>query len=240
MKLGADFRRDERVAAMHSKKRRGAEENSPQSALDFLRGSVEAVPGGGTSRRVRFEREVEGLRLWSAQEDCRLTTDFAVALKPVASGAEHDVFFAEELQSAIKITRNGRFGHSLEGEGISALPSEYLRRLIYHNELFGDRIAVCGVMVVERSVHLVSRQPWIKSASARPVPEQDEIDEYFAGLDFSKSDQLTAPAYYHRTLNVAVLDAHPLNVLRDENGRLVPIDVVVGKPSNATRALLGF
>ena len=75
---------------MHSKKRRGTEENSPQSALDFLRGSVEAVPGGGTSRRVRFEREVEGLRLWSAQEDCRLTTDFAVALKPVASGAEHD------------------------------------------------------------------------------------------------------------------------------------------------------
>lgn len=225
---------------MHSKKRRGAEENSPQSALDFLRGSVEAVPGGGASRRVCFEREVEGLRLWSAQEDCRLTTDFAVALKPVASGAEHDVFFAEETQSALKITRDGRFGHSLEGEGISALPSEYLRRLVYHNELFGDRIAVCGVMVAESSLHLVSQQPWIKSASARPVPEQDEIDEYFAGLGFSKSDQLGAPAYYHRTLDVAVLDAHPLNVLRDENGRLVPIDVVVGKPSNATRTLLGF
>lgn len=71
------------------------------------------------------------------------------------------------------------------------------------------------------------------------MPEQDEIDEYFAGLDFSKSDQLAAPAYYHLTLNVAVLDAHPLNVLRDENGRLVPIDVVVGQPSNPTRALLG-
>ena len=225
---------------MHSKKRGGTEENSPQSALDFLLGSLGAVPGSRDSRRGRFEREVEGLRLWSAQKDCRLNADFAAALKPVASGAEHDVFFAEELQSAIKITRNGRFGHSLEGEGISALPSEYLRRLIYHNELFGDGIVVCGVMVVERSVHLVSRQPWIKSASARPVPEQDEIDEYFAGLDFRKSDQLAAPAYYHRTLNVAVLDAHPLNVLRDENGRLVPIDVVVGKPSNATRALLGF
>lgn len=168
---------------MHSKKRRGAEENSPQSALDFLRGSVEAVPGGGTSRRVRFEREVEGLQLWSGQEDCRLTTDFAVALKPVASGAEHDAFFAEETQSAMKITRDGRFGHSLEGEGLSALPSEYLRRLVYHNELFGDRIAVCGVIVAENSL----QQPWIKSAFARPVPEQDEIDEYFAGGSVSAS-----------------------------------------------------
>jgi len=225
---------------MHSKKRRGAEENSPQSALDFLRRSIEAVPCSGALRRVRFEREVEGLRLWSAQEDCRLTSDFAVALKPVASGAEHDVFFAEELQLALKITRSGRFGHSLEGEGISALPSEYLQRLVYHNHLFGDHIVVCGVMVAESSLHLVSQQPWINSASARPVPEQDEIDEYFAGLGFSKSDQSAAPAYYHRNLDVAVLDAHPLNVLRDENGRLVPIDVVVGKPSDATRLLLGF
>jgi hypothetical protein len=225
---------------MHSKKCRGTEENSPQSALDFLLGGLGAVSGGGVSRRRRFDCEVEALRLWSAQEGCRLTADFAALLKPVASGAEHEVFFAEELQSAIKITRDGRFGHSLEGEGISALPSEYLQRLIYHNELFGDRIVVCGVLLTEGSAQLVSRQPWIKPVAGRPVPDQGEIDDYFAELGFVRSDQLEAPAYYHPAMDVAVLDAHPLNVLRDESGRLVPIDVVIGKPGDATRALLGF
>jgi hypothetical protein len=225
---------------MHSKKCRGTEEYTPQSALDFLLGSLEAVSGGGASRGRRLECEAEGLQLWSAQEDCRLTPDFVAALKPVASGAEHDVFFAEEFQSAIKITRNGRFGHSLVGEGVSALPSEYLRRLIYHNDLFGDRIVICGVITMENSVQLVSRQPWIKPAAGRPVPEQDEIDVYFAQLGFTKSERLVAPAFYHQALDVAVLDAHPLNVLRDESGLLVPIDVVIGKPSDATRALLGF
>jgi hypothetical protein len=37
-----------------------------------------------------------------------------------------------------------------------------------------------------------------------------------------------------------VLDAHPQNILRDESGRLVPIDVVVGTPGKAVRGLLGI
>ena len=224
---------------MHSQTRRGDAESPPQSALEFLRGSVGAVPAGGGSRRSQFEREVEALRLWSAEADRCLSSDFCKGLKPVASGAEHEVFFDEAGQLAVKLTRDGRFGHSLAGEGLSALPSEYLRRLAYHNELFGDRISIRGVFSSEGTVQLVSLQPWIKLDAEHPVPDQDDVDDYFQNIGFIRSVHATVPVYYHAELDLAVLDAHPQNILRDERGCLVPIDVVVGTPGKAVRALLG-
>ena len=225
---------------MHSQARRGAAESPPQSALEFLRRSVGTVQTGGSSRRGRFEREVEALCLWSAEADCSLSSDFCKGLKPVASGAEHEVFFDQAGQLAVKLTRDGRFGHSLEGEGLSALPSEYLQRLIYHNELFGDRITLRGVLSSEGAVQLASLQPWIKLDAENPVPDQDDVDDYFRNIGFIRSPQASVPAYYHAKLDLAVLDAHPQNILRDERGRLVPIDVVVGTPGKAVRALLGI
>ena len=225
---------------MHSQARRGDAEDPPQSALEFLRASVGAVQAGGSSRRRHFEREVEALRLWSAEADRCLSSDFCKGLKPVASGAEHEVFFDEAAQLAVKLTRDGRFGHSLAGEGLSALPSEYLQRLVYHNELFGDRISLRGVLRSEGAVHLVSFQPWIMLDAEDPVPEQDDVDDYFRNIGFIRSQQATVPVYYHAELDLAVLDAHPQNILRDEHGRLVPIDVVVGTPSKAVRSMLGI
>jgi hypothetical protein len=198
------------------------------------------VQAGGSSRRRHFEREVEALRLWSAEADRCLSSDFFKGLKPVASGAEHEVFFDEAAQLAVKLTRDGRFGHSLAGEGLSALPSEYLQRLVYHNELFGDRIPLRGVLRSEGAVHLVSFQPWITLDAEDPVPEQDDVDDYFRNIGFIRSQQAAVPVYYHTELDLAVLDAHPQNILRDEHGRLVPIDVVVGTPSKAVRSMLGI
>ena len=225
---------------MHSQARRGDAESPPQSALEFLRRSVGAVQAGGGSRRSQFEREVEALCLWSAEADRCLSSDFCKGLKPVASGAEHEVFFNEARQLAVKLTRDGRFGHSLEGEGLSALPSEYLQRLIYHNELFGDRISLRGVLRSEGAVHLVSFQPWIKLDAEHPVPDQGDVDDYFRNIGFIRSLHAAVPVYYHAELDLAVLDAHPQNILRDESGRLVPIDVVVGTPGKAVRGLLGI
>ena len=160
---------------MHPQARQRDAESPPQSALEFLRRSVGAVQAGRGSRRSQFEREVEALRLWSAEAGCCLSSDFCKGLKPVASGAEHEVFFEEAGQLAVKLTRDGRFGHSLEGEGLSALPSEYLQRLIFHNELFGDRISIRGVFSLEGAAQIVSLQPWIKLDAAKPVPNQEEV-----------------------------------------------------------------
>jgi hypothetical protein len=128
----------------------------------------------------------------------------------------------------------------LEGEGLSALPSEYLQRLIYHNELFGDRISIRGVFSSEGAVQLVSLQPWIKLDAEHPVPDQGDVDDYFRNIGFIRSLHAAVPVYYHAELDLAVLDAHPQNILRDESGRLVPIDVVVGTPGKAVRGLLGI
>ena len=88
-------------------------------------------------------------------------------------------------------------------------------------------------------MQLVSLQPWIKLDAEHPVPDQDDVDDYFQNIGFIRSVHAIVPVYYHAELDLAVLDAHPQNILRDERGCLVPIDVVVGTPGKAVHALLG-
>jgi len=102
---------------MDSEKSRGNSESPLQSALDFLRESLGAVPPSGRSRRWSFQHEVVIFAEWATRLGYCLSEDFLQQFKPVSSGAEHEVFFDQFSQCAIKVTRDGRFGHSLIGEG---------------------------------------------------------------------------------------------------------------------------
>lgn len=63
----------------------------------------------------------------------------------VGAGAEHETYVDTEGGHAFKFTHDGRFGHCLRDEGAVATPLDYLRRLAWHNELFGDDIRLHGV-----------------------------------------------------------------------------------------------
>ena len=226
---------------MHSKESCRDKGSSPQSALDFLLGSLGPMPQSRGSGRRRFQEEVEALQQWASScGRCLINDDGLRGFKPVASGAEHDVFFDEVGQRAIKVTRDGRFGHSLEGEGLSATPTAYLQRLILHNDLLGDHVEVLGVWSTEGSARIISSQPWVTEAEVGVVLTQSDITAWFSDLGFELFVCAEVPAYYRSGWDVVVLDANVKNVLCDTSGRLFPIDVVIGVPGQKVRQMFGL
>ena len=130
----------------------GSKGNTLITASDYLRAGTRAMREGGATRRELFQSEVRLLRIWTQETGIFLNLEALKGLRPATSGAEHEVFFDPENNTAVKLTRAGSYGHSLIEEGRSALPSEYLVRLHYHNELFGDCIRLLGVLGGETSL----------------------------------------------------------------------------------------
>ena len=217
-----------------------SEENTLITAADYLRAGTGAMFEGGASRRELFQSEVRFLRSWTQEAGHFLNQDAFKGLRPVTSGAEHEVFFNAANNTAVKLTRAGSYGHSLIEEGRSALPSEYLVRLHYQNELFGDCIRLLGILAGETNLRILTSQPWITAHSQAPTPLEEEIDDYFEDVEFLRIHSVEVAAYYNSATDIVVLDAHTQNVLRDENGKLVPIDIVIGHPGEWTRKWLGI
>jgi len=128
----------------------------------------------------------------------------------------------------------------LIGEGQSALPSEYLQRLIHHNQIFGDNILLQGILATEGNVRIVTSQPWIAENGALADITEADVVEYFESLGFQKSSVADVVAFYNKELDLMVLDANLKNILRDFTGKLFPIDVVVGKPGSEIFERFGF
>lgn len=155
----------------------------------------------------------------------------------VSSGAEHSVYHDSERRVAVKATHVNRFGHSTIAEGVPATLLEYLDRLAWQNLLFGDDIRIEGVASDEEQIEIITTQPWIVVHPDVPTATQREIDDYFEALGFAKLELIAGvPLYFQPELGVVVADAHDQNILRNESGELVPIDLVIGAPG---RELLG-
>jgi hypothetical protein len=208
--------------------------------VDFLFRSTEAVRKSRCTRRDIFNIEVSALREWGQANGLTLATLELNQFTPVSSGAEHEVLFDPVGQRAIKITRAGAFGHSVAGPGLSATPREYLLRWNFHNVLFGDSAGIFGLLCGESSVQCVISQKWVTANAQEPTPAEVEIDSFFRQLNFEKISEVDVPAFYSGALDLVILDAHPHNILRDEAGNLVPIDLVVGTPAPWTREWLGL
>ena len=205
-------------------------DDSPKSAANFIRRSSQAVrarrEGVGAHRSERL-----ALIEWAELLGKRLPFSHVEKFRRVAEGAEHVVFHDLERALAVKATHVNRFGHSVYGEGAQATPVEYLRRLGWHNLLFGDDIRIEGVAFDEEQIQVFTSQPWITAHREFPLPAQTEIDEFFAQIGFRKfMFAPDVPLYFRPEMGLLVADAHDRNVLRSESGRLVPIDVVIGKP----------
>ena len=149
----------------------------------------------------------------------------------VAEGAEHVVYHDPQRGLAVKATHANRFGHSTLGEGVPATPVEYLQRLAWQNQIFGDDIRIEGIASDESQIEVVTTQPWITSHFQFPTPTLDEIDAYFRTYSFVKVCLTPdVPLYFHPQGGLLIADAHERNILRTETGVLAPIDVVIGHP----------
>lgn len=192
--------------------------------------------GGKTGGRS-FASERNSLIEWFRRRDAVLESAFLYKFKPVSTGSEHAVYFDREGLRAIKCTRPNGFGHSVYAIGCHATPLEYLRRLGFHNHLFGDDIHLLGCMISDDgAVEVVSSQPWITAHPSTPDASDSQIAAYLAEVRFKRSLLFEAPVFYNPRLNIVIGDAHGGNVLFSEAGDVVPIDLVIGQPGKELEA----
>jgi hypothetical protein len=123
-----------------------------------------------------------------------------------------------------------------------ATPSEYLRRLAWSNLLLGDEFKIVGVAFDDAErIEIVSAHKWIEAHKERSVPFGEEINDYFARFGFRcVGSNPDAPLFYHDDLKLLLGDAHDTNIIRDINGELAAIDVVIGRPGPRLSAELGI
>jgi hypothetical protein len=206
---------------------------SPEIAFRHLQTSqgsdCSGVGGADQIRRLEQWLRAEGL--------CVPKAAFAGGF--VGSGAEHETYIDIVGGFAVKLTHDGRFGHCLRREGAVSTPMDYLRRLAWHNELFGDDIVLHGLLENSAGLRLVSSQPWIISNPARLTPTQDDIDAFLADFGFTRSRRYPDGfIYFNAEAGLVIGDAQPTNLLLDETGTIRPIDLVIAEPEENFRLKL--
>lgn len=118
---------------------------------------------------------------------------------------------------------------------MDASPDEYLFRLAKQNELFADSIRVVGVARYPQGLSVLTTQPFYKGTRT----DQKVIDAWFDRLGWISLPAKDG-AYYHTEKDLLIMDALPRNVLTQEDGSLMPFDVVIVRPSKSLKSSLGL
>jgi hypothetical protein len=105
---------------------------------------------------------------------------------------------------------------------------EYFERLLLQNSLFGDSIQLEGIAVEGSSTAVLTSQPNIEGNDVTV----DEMLAFMSKLWFQPLRGLSlgrpgALAFYRDLDEVAAFDAHPGNFVKDENGIVLPTDLVL-------------
>ena len=109
-----------------------------------------------------------------------------------------------------------------------ALPLEYLERLLLQNSIFGDDVRLEGVAHEGGKLAILTSQRTILGDG---VTREEMIlfmqKLWFAPLHGLSLGRLGALAFYRDLDEVAAFDAHPGNFVKDGDGVVLPIDLVL-------------
>ena len=217
--------------------------HDPGAILAQLCRLCSAEPEGlGLAREIRADRESQSL---AALFDAKgaVWTETSPPQDDELTGGEHFVHLDEPHARVFKSTKPGKFGFGVGREMvrardrrappritvglIDATPAEYLARLAWQNELFGDRIRVHGMALYPTGVTILSTQPFVWGERT----DQGRIDGWFKAngwLPLPRKDG----AFYHPLRDLLLMDALPRNVLTRADGRVFPFDVVIVRPGS--------
>lgn len=196
---------------------RRLEDRSPEAAAGFTRGRAgeirRASPG-----RSKFSAEFEALYDW-ADQNSRLS-EAPIADRPSDShGQEHEIWYEPEQGRVFKATYPNQFGLAVNAEG-TASPLQYLERLGWQNEVFGDDIRIERIAIENGKLRILTSQPYIDAPSAT----DEEIADFFESNGFETSEHGGRIFFYNPEANLLVYDAHRGNVFNDR-GTIIPIDI---------------
>ncbi len=188
-----------------------------------------------------YDESFRRLVRWAEEAGC-----YFEGLQPLKEGGrEHDLTFIEESRTWLKFTKPAAAGYVISFDfGVPrlepALPLEYLERLQLQNEIFADGVSFVGVAGDRNRARIVTRQPHIRGEHATP----DEIVLLMTEeLGFRLLPERFSVGYAHSLAfvreDVAVFDLRPANVVRTDEGLIVPIDAIPFRLDAGARAILG-
>ena len=161
------------------------------------------------------------------------------------AGEEHRVWIPGDQTRHFKATRPGRCGfyvvsgeeRGFQAELTGALPLEYLERLEFQNGIFGDRIHLEGVADEAGQLVVITSQPTMVGS---PISDDEMLGfmrklwfQPLTGLALGRPGSLS---FYRDLDEVAAFDAHPGNFVKDDNGVVLPIDLVLVRDDAALQA----
>jgi hypothetical protein len=220
-----------------------APKDALESAAANLGGSIppdgESAPGRLYEAR---ELQIQILAGWAEKSSLKVPVHALPEMRQ--HGNEHLICFEENSSRWIKATTPDRFGfiadtdfrlnkatQQWEGGAIlrEALPSEYLRRLLLHNDVFKDDVKMEAIAVGGHGLQVVTSQP----AIVGDAPDYDELRNFMRQLSFSEIPGLhlgyrESLSFFRESDRVLVFDAHPANAIR--TGKMIaPIDFIIQK-----------
>ena len=193
---------------------------SPEQSL-CERLVADDTPGDGKNLHERIRQETESILEWGAETGRILSPDelFEVVKewRELGGQSEHTVFHIESLGRVVKFTLPPNIGAQ------GAIP--YLRNIGYSNELFGDDIQFHGILKTDKGPAFVISQPYVDGVA----PKEDEIADWFSANGYESSGH---NRWRHPEADIEIADAHVGNLIKTEDGELVPIDLQVLSAGN--------
>ena len=202
-------------------------------ATAFLRRCLRADgPADGEDRDFSLpERQWAALLEWAGSCGKILPLDFPAPERE--GGREHDGTIDETSGHWIKYTKPSASGYTVswqeDGKPFlhNAPPLDYLQRLLWQNEIFGDDIRLVGLWQAQpHQWRIVTTQPGLQGGRVT----LDELATAFVvagftllpwrGLGYEGSLSLRCEGF-------DIWDAHPANVLLSPEGLPLPIDVII-------------
>ncbi len=195
--------------------RRTSPQSQGQSLARRLLADLGRSDGTDVSQRIR--QEAESVVSWARESNRLLDPQrfgrLAARYPQLGGQSEHTVFHIQSRNRVIKFTLPPNFG--AQGEAI-----DYLNNLEAANQVFGDDILLHGVLETKRGPALVISQPFVTGA----VPTSEEVATWFEANGYQSKGH---NRWENDTTGAEIADAHVGNLIKINDGELVPIDLQV-------------
>jgi DNA ligase (NAD+) len=197
---------------------RQTSQSTAESLAQWLRNDLGTSDGADVPQRLG--QETQSLVSWAAKHgkliDPRRFGRLAARYPQLGGQSEHTVFHLQSKHRVIKFTIPPSFG--AQGTALN-----YLNNLQASNSLFGDDIILHGILETKRGPALVTSQPFIPG-------DKPTIEEVATWFESNGYHSIGHNRWKNDATGTEIADAHVGNLIKTEDGELIPIDLQILNP----------
>ncbi|MDP3850136.1 MAG: NAD-dependent DNA ligase LigA [Luteolibacter sp.] len=200
--------------------RAAASQSPSQSLAQKLADDLGGSDGADVPQRLR--QEAQSVVSWARETGKLLDParfgEVASRYPTLGGQSEHVVFHLQDTDRVLKLTIPPAFGAQT---GACA----YLANLDAANQLFGDDIRLHGILETSQGPSIATSQPYVTGSE----PTADEVSSWFKSNGYHSTGH---NRWKNEDTGTEIADAHLGNLIKTEDGELIPIDLQVLSEGN--------